>query len=204
MCGLISSCAWHSWELGNNWIAFFSGIHNWLWKQTLSPRNSAGALTKKPQIITLQSNAKQLGKGFYIYIYENYIFYIYIFCNIETTTVMAVLMPVILQDFCLKSDSMIGENLWRREASISIIYHLKNVKEGLHYNVYNSPTNNKVHHIIPESWWHLAVCWLHVHQGINNESPAAAGCFHSSWTLHRGLLQVSDQNPDLVKKKTPT
>lgn len=69
MCGLISSCAWHSWELGNNWIVFFSGIHNWLWKQTLSPHNSAGAPTKKPWTVTLQSNAKELGKGFFIYIY---------------------------------------------------------------------------------------------------------------------------------------
>lgn len=119
---------------------------------------------------------------------------------------MAVLMPVILQGFCLKSDSMIGEKLWRREASTSIIYHLKKV-EGLYDNVYNSPTSNKVpHHVVwlPESWRHLAVCWLDVHQGINNESSAAAGCIHSSWTLHRCLLQVSDQNPDLVNQKTPT
>lgn len=43
---------------------------------------------------------------------------------------MAVLVSVILQDFCIKSESMIGENLWRREASTSIIYHLKNVEEG--------------------------------------------------------------------------
>lgn len=55
---------------------------------------------------------------------------VYIYCNIETT-VMAVLMPVILQGFCLKSDSMIGEKLRRRQASTSIVYHLKKV-EGLY------------------------------------------------------------------------
>jgi len=38
---------------------------------------------------------------------------------------------------------------------------------------------------------------------MKNESPAAARCIHSSWTLCRCLLQVCDHNPDLVNQKTP-
>lgn len=114
------------------------------------------------------------------------------YLNLEAMA-MAVLVSAILQDFYLKSDSMTGGNLWRKEASASIIYYLKNIKEGLYFNVCNSLTNNKVHHHVvwlPEWWWHLAVCWLHVHKSINKEGQAAALCIHSSWTLHRCLLQL--------------
>lgn len=103
---------------------------------------------------------------------------------------MAVLVSVILQDFCLKSDSWLKKTFGgeRLQPQQFITWRMRKMDFITMY-ITAQPITKFI-----TMWYdylnHLAVCWLHVHQGINNKSPAAAGGIHSSWTLRRCLLQV--------------